>query len=239
MTILGNVNRNNILIAAVILAVVALVPAGAYYGKTYFSRNKSYTRGDGGEPPRIKTEFTVFDKARPVEHEDNLGHRFIFADEQHSARHTLNLYFVECPPLELDETTEFALTRLASYFGDVPLDKLTEAGKNAVAFTQKQLARPFMIATRYESSKQRPGIYGFVLLRKDDGSEEYLCEMLVAEGLAAIRPEGSYLPYGEPQDKYRQHLVHLEKKAKAEKKGIWAFSRHPDDGGFKEDSPAK
>lgn len=239
MTILGGVNRNNILIAAILLVVVALAAAGAYYGKTYLSRNSGYARNEASESPRIKTEFTVFEKIRPVEHEDNLGHRFVIADEQHSVRHTLNLYFVESPPLELDETTELTLARLASYFGDAPLDKLTEIGKTAQAFTQKQLTRSFRIATLYEPSKQRPGIYGFVLLRKDDGSEEYLCEKLVSEGLAAIRPEGSYLPYGEPQDKYRQHLVRLEKKAKAEKKGVWAFSRHPADGGFKEEPAAK
>ena len=239
LRILRLVKRNTILITFVILALAALVAAGAYFMKNRLSRATTYLgKVDPGGPARIKSEFTVFTKATPVENDNTLGHRFYFNDE-HRSLHLLNLYFVECPPLEVDESTNLALTRLSAYFGDVPLDKLAEMGGTSRDVAQKQLLRPFRIATLFEPSKQRPGIYGFVLLRKPDGSEEYLSEFLVREGLAAIRPEGSHLPYGEPRARYREYLVGLEKKAKEAKRGIWAFSRHPEEGGVKDEPAAK
>lgn len=185
--------------------------------------------------PRIRTEFTIFTETETLREEEALGHRFHFRD-QNMAVHLLSLYFVECPATELNENTRLSIARLARYFGDVPLEDLLAAGTRARDETQNLLAtRPYRIVTRYEPTTLDTGIYGYVLLEKDDGGEEYLSERLVAQGLAAISSEPSYLPYGEPRERYHKYLMRLERQAREAKRGIWAQSRRPDEGGARKD----
>jgi hypothetical protein len=226
--------RNQILASIAGMVVIAAVLGGAWY---YKQRQKeelqSSRQGSPAAKPRILSEFEpVRDKLVAVVPEIALGHRVSLRDEAREASYLVSLYFVESPPLTADEEDAPALARISRYFGDVPLEKLLEMGQAAKDFTLRQLStRPFKLATLYRQTPNREGIYGFIMLRAEDGTEEYLSELLVAEGLASISVQGNYLPYGERADDFRQHLVNLEKIAKEEKRGIWAYSRKPDDAG--------
>ena len=221
--------RNQILASIAGILAIAGVFAGAWYYKQH-----QQAESQGGRPatvakPRILSQFEpVRDKVAVAVPESALGHRVSLRDEAREASYLVSQYFVECPPTEAEEGNEAALARLSRYFGDVPLEKLLEMGQVAKDFTLRELStRPFKLATLYRQTPNREGIYGFIILRAEDGTEEYLSELLVAEGLASISVQGNYLPYGERAEDFRAHLVNLERKAKEEKRGIWAHSRKP------------
>lgn len=226
--------RNQILASIAGIIALAGVCGGAWYYKQIQMGELRASRPAGpAAKPRILSQFEpVRDKVAVVVPESALGHRFSLRDEAKEASYLVSLYFVECPPLSAEEGEGEALARISRYFGDVPLEKLLEMGQAAKDFTLRQLStRPFKLATLYRQTPDREGIYGFIMIRAEDGSEEYLSELLVAEGLASISVQGNYLPYGERAEDFRQHLVNLERKAKAEKRGIWAHSRKPDGAG--------
>lgn len=225
--------RNQILAAiAGAVALAALLGGAWYYKQQQLEESRPMAGGGPVAKPRILSEFEpVRDKVVATVPETALGHRVTLRDDR-EASYLVSLYFVECPPLTADEGDEAALARISRYFGDVPLEKLLEMGQIAKDFTLRQLStRPFKLATLYRQPPNREGIYGFIILRAEDGTEEYLAELLVAEGLGSITVQGSYLPYGERSQDFREHLVNLERKAKAEKRGIWAFSRKPQNAG--------
>ena len=226
--------RNQILASiAGTLAIAALLGGAWYYKQLQEEELRGDRRAAPAAKPRILSEFEpVRDKVAAVVPETALGHRVSLRDETREASYLVSLYFVESPPLTAEEEDAPALARISRYFGDVPLEKLLEMGQAAKDFTLRQLStRPFKLATLYRQTPDREGIYGFILLRAEDGTEEYLAELLVAEGLASISVQGNYLPYGERAEDFRQHLVNLEKKAKEEKRGIWAHSRKPEGAG--------
>lgn len=226
--------RNQILASIAGTLAIAAILAGAWYYKQWQLGQMRDSRPAGPvAKPRILSEFEpVREKLAVAVPENALGHRVSLRDDEKEASYLVSLYFVECPPLTAEEGEEDTLARFSRYFGDVPLEKLLEMGQTAKDFTLRLLStRPFKMATLYRQPPNREGIYGFILLRAEDGSEEYLAELLVAEGLASISVPGSYLPYGERAEDFRQHLMNLEKKAKEEKRGIWAFSRKPEGAG--------
>ena len=225
--------RNQIIASIAGIAALAVVLWGAWYFKQHQKEQNSAPRpAEARAKPRILSEFEpVRDKVSVAVPEEALGHRVSLRDDR-EASYLVSLYFVECPPLTADETDEQALARLARYFGDVPLEKLLEMGQVAKDFTLRQLStRPFRMATLYRQTANREGIYGFIMLRAEDGTEEYLAELLVAEGLGALTVPGSYLPDGGRAEDFRKHLISLEKAAKEQKKGIWAHSRKPENAG--------
>ncbi|MFM7182786.1 MAG: thermonuclease family protein [Verrucomicrobiales bacterium] len=227
-------NRNQILATVAGAVALAAILGGAwYYKQIQLESLKDQRAGGPAAKPRILSEFEpVRDNVAVAVPETALGHRVSLRDEKKEASYLVSQYFVECPPLTADEADKAALARIARYFGDVPLEKLLEMGQAAKDFTLRQLStRPFKLATLFRQTPDRQGIYGFIILRAEDGTEEHLSELLVAEGLGSITVQGNYLPYGERAEDFRKHLVNLEKKAKEEKRGIWAFSRKPDEAG--------
>lgn len=227
-------SRNQILASIAATVAIAAMLGGAWYYKQLQQEELHGNRPGGpAAKPRILSEFEpVRDKVAAVVPETALGHRVSLRDEAREASYLVSLYFVECPPLTADEEDAPALARISRYFGDVPLEKLLEMGQAAKDFTLRQLStRPFKLATLFRQTPNREGIFGFIILRAEDGSEEYLAELLIAEGLASISVQGNYLPYGERAEDFREHLVNLERKAKEEKRGIWAHSRKPDAAG--------
>jgi len=180
---------------------------------------------------RVASEFTVFSNVRLAggENEEFAGHRFPFNDGDR-ARYVAHLYFVESPEPVLTEASSRQISKLGRHFGDVELDKLVELGGEARDFTLRKLAeRPFRIATTYQPPVGDPGlrasVMAFVLLRNADGSEEYLSEVLVREGYAAVVGMPAHLPFGEPRDAFREYLQKVESEARAQRKGIWAHGR--------------
>lgn len=234
------VTRNQILTTIASTLAIAALCTGAYFYKQYQDKRlQPAIPGERTAKPRILSQFLpVKDKVSVVNKDEALGHRVTIQDERES-RFLVSLYFVECPPVVADETTNFALARMARYFGNVPLEHVIEMGNKAREFTLQQLeTRPFRLITRYSPTKNRQGVHGFLLIRAEDNTEEYLSELLVREGLAAITVEGSYLPYGEQASDFREHLIRLEKEARAAKRGIWAYSRSQTEGGATSEKPA-
>lgn len=234
------VTRNQILFALFGLIALAALFAGAWRYKQLKEEesNRAEQEQDRRSKPRVLSEYApLLDKVTVVNTDSALGHRLTIQSENGS-RYLVSLYFVECPPVEANELTNATLARLARYFGNVPLEKVIEGGVAARELSLKQLAtRPFRLATLFRPTKTVSGIWGFILLRAEDDTEEYLSELLVRDGLAAISAEGAHLPYGEPASEFRNFLIGLEKEARAAKRGIWAFSRNPDEGGAPPELP--
>lgn len=231
--------RNQIIFTVIgVLAIGAMCTGAYFYKQRQDTRLHSATSAPRSARPRVLSQFLpIKDKVTIVNKDEALGHRMTIEDDQDS-RFLVSLYFVECPPVIADETTNFALARLARYFGNVPLEHIVETGKKAREYSLHLLeTRPFRLITRFSPTKNRHGIHGFLLLRAEDNTEDYLCELLVREGLAAITVEGSYLPYGELAADFREHLILLEKEARAAKRGAWAYSRSQDEGGATSENP--
>lgn len=232
------VTRNQIISTIIGVVAAAGIGYGAWYYKQAQIAENSRSQSERKTKPRLLTEFDpLLEKPALVNVDTALGHRLTIQSGKGS-RFWVSLYFVECPPVESNETTNETLARLSRYFGDVPLEKVIEGGKAAREFSLNQLStRPFAVATLYRTVKTGQGIWGFIMLRAEDNTDEYLAELLVRNGLAAISVEGCHLPYGEPASEFRQYLIHLEKEARAAKRGLWAWSRHESDGGAPPEAP--
>ena len=228
--------RKTLLSTILAIGAMAVLGVGLYQYKQKQRDELANDRGpEKTAAPRILSEFQILDKTSVVNREEALGHTFFLLDSKGS-RYKIYHYFVESPPTDLDDNTSPKLARLARYFGNVPLEKLIEIGVKAREFTLENLAtRPFRIVTLFSPLKNQVGVYAYALIRDEKGDEHYLSELLVREGLAAVSAQGEYLPFGDTRTSYRNHLIKLEREARAEKRGVWAFSRSPDEGGAIED----
>ena len=135
----------------------------------------------------------------------------------------VRLYFVDTPEAE----TKYAerIAEQAAYFG-ISDEQSLEVAKEASAFTEKSLAKPFTLWTRGSpamgiSSIRR--IYSFVVTA--DGKD--LNAALVSEGLVRIKGSGTPLPNGKTAKEYLAQLRDLEAQAKAAKRGGWRFAPKP------------
>ena len=228
--------RNPFLSTVVFVLALAAVGAGAYfYKQSQLKKSPPDRESAEARPPRILSEFSVMNKVSVVSPDTALGHKLTLQDAN-GARYAVSLYFVECPPLDLDDATNTPVARLSRYFGNVPFEKLLEGGARAKDFSLNLLAtRPFRFATLFTPTKAQSGIHGFILVRDENDKESYLSELLVKEGLAAISVQGSHLPFGEPRSAYRNYLIGLEREARKAKRGLWEFSRSETEGGANEE----
>ena len=128
---------------------------------------------------------------------------------------------MDCP--ESDTRQMERVKEQAKHFG-VDEKAVLKWGEKATEFTRKVLSKGFTVHTkkakaRGASKKQR--YYAIVLV-----GEKSLAEMLVEEGYARAYGMAVDSPIGRGQDKKRfmQLLERAERKAKRDKKGIWAES---------------
>ena len=134
----------------------------------------------------------------------------------------IRLYYVDCP--ETRATTKADAQRLreqARYFGLSGADRIFFYGKQATAFTKKQLTRPFIVHTSYANARGRSEagrVYGFVTTA--DGQD--LATLLIQNGLARSFGVRRALPNGTHRDEATAQLDDQETVAMLKRKGLWA-----------------
>lgn len=132
------------------------------------------------------------------------------------------LYHVDTPEskdLGLTERT----TAQAKYFRVLKRD-LYVAAAQAAAFTARHLRQPFTVHTRWEDARgqsQLPRYYAVVTTA--EGGD--LAAELVRAGLARIHGQSVGHPDGRSGRRVQEDLSALEAEARAQSRGIWAFSR--------------
>jgi len=132
------------------------------------------------------------------------------------------LYYVDCPETPAHRELTSRTTSQAKYFGIKKTD-LFAISEEAAAFTADVLSRPFSIYTCWEDARgnsKLPRYFGIVTSSQGD-----LAQLLVGRGYARIYGY-AVNPPGEPTGKaFKATLKADELRAKAEKRGAWAFSR--------------
>ncbi len=133
----------------------------------------------------------------------------------------IRLYYVDCP--ETRATTNADARRVREqtrYFGLPDAARTFEYGKQAAAFTKKQLTRPFTVHTSYADARGRSKegrVYGFVTTA--DGKD--LATLLVQNGFARSFGVRRALPNGTHRDEATAQLDDQETVAMLKRKGIW------------------
>jgi endonuclease YncB( thermonuclease family) len=129
------------------------------------------------------------------------------------------LYFVDAP--ETDRLVPERVAEQAAYWGIAEEDVL-RAGREAAKFTQDFLKDGFEARTRFanamgRSDKER--IYAWITAR-----DTTLAEALVRAGLARVYGVRDAPDDGPGEDVYSMRLRKLEREARDERRGAWAFA---------------
>ncbi len=140
----------------------------------------------------------------------------------HGKKQIIRLYYVDCP--ETRATTQSDARRVreqARYFGLAGTERIFFHGKQATAFTKKQLAHPFTVHTSHADARGRSWagrVYGFITTA--DGQD--LATLLVQNGLARSFGVRRALPDGTHRDEATAQLDDQETVAMLKRKGLWA-----------------
>lgn len=127
------------------------------------------------------------------------------------------LYFVDTP--EAETAYRDRLNEQAAYFG-ISREQAIELAHEAAAFTQKTLAAPFTVWTRWRSALGRSALGRvYCIIITADGRD--LNELLVERGFARIYGTRTALFDGGDSRAYLARLAELEAKAKEAKLGGW------------------
>ena len=130
------------------------------------------------------------------------------------------LYFVDTP--EAETAYRDRIAEQAAYFG-ITKEQAIELAREASAFTEKQLAAPFTVWTRWRSALGRSALgRNYVIIITADGRD--LNELLIENGLARIYGTKTALFDGRDSKKYVARLAELEATAKRERKGAWRLA---------------
>ena len=129
------------------------------------------------------------------------------------------LYFVDAPEAETSYRDRIA--EQAAYFG-VTAEQAAQIAHEAAAFTEKRLAAPFTVWTRWRAALGRSAL-GRVYCIIIDSTGQDLNEALVENGLARIYGTRIALYDGRDSRAYLAHLHELEDQAKSAHKGAWRF----------------
>jgi endonuclease YncB( thermonuclease family) len=155
---------------------------------------------------------------KPNRWNDGDSFHVITGDEQREI--VLRLYFVDTP--EAETAYRDRIGEQASYFGITPEQAMIVAHE-AASFTEKKLAAPFTVYTRWRGALGRSAlgrVYGSIFVGGRD-----LNELLVENGLARIYGTRTPLPDGRDSQKYLARLGELEAMAKRERRGAWRFGQ--------------
>lgn len=152
-----------------------------------------------------------------VEDRGNDGDSFIVLHD--GQRHTLRLYFVDCPEKVRHQHNGPRIAEQGQYFGGLAEEETTAVGEAARDFSLNELrAAPFTILSRWEPVFDSERHYAFVTVEKGD-----LAELLVRNGLCRIYTKGESRP-GAPAKGAageKQRLESLEAQARTAKLGAW------------------
>ena len=134
----------------------------------------------------------------------------------------LRLYFVDCPESTATNDADFKRVReQARHFGLTEVAKVLEFGRDAKAFTEKALAKPFTVHTSFADAMGRsPGgrVYAFVIT--SDGKD--LASLLLENGFARAHGVRRETPDGTSGDEAQKRLADIELQAVLKKVGIWS-----------------
>jgi endonuclease YncB( thermonuclease family) len=163
-------------------------------------------------PVQASSEWVTMSDCRLVPSDGNDGDSFYFLSggEEYIAR----LYFVDCA--EKDDQVPDRIVQQMEAFG-VSEDEVYQYGHEAKKFTERVLAGPFTVVTRFQDARGRsklPRHYAFVF---PNGSRKDLGSLLTEAGLA--RSFGQTAKNDLRLD--RAHYDRLEAKAQSEGMGIF------------------
>jgi endonuclease YncB( thermonuclease family) len=136
--------------------------------------------------------------------------------------HIFRLAYVDTP--ETDARFPTRNLEQAQHFG-LSTNRIPAAGQAAREVSQRLLARPFTVQTRWANalgSSRQPRFYAIVTL--PDGSD--LGEVLVQRGWARPKGLGMNRPDGTRNTVYRAHLESLEQAARDARVGLWNQDWH-------------
>ena len=131
-------------------------------------------------------------------------------------RRVYRLYFVDAP--ETDDTFPDRVKEQAEYFGVAP-DRVRELGVSARQFAREFLKDGATVHHRGQDAGGRAKRY-FAMVQSSDG--RFLCEALVAAGLARVYGAGTDLPDGTPEARHWARLRAAERRAKEAGAGGWS-----------------
>lgn len=127
------------------------------------------------------------------------------------------LYFIDTP--EAETAYRDRIGEQAAYFG-ITKEQAVELAHEAAAFTEKQLAAPFTVWTRWRSALGRSALgRNYCIIITADGRD--LNELLVENGLARIYGTRTALFDGRDSRQYLARLAETEADAKKARRGGW------------------
>lgn len=132
----------------------------------------------------------------------------------------LRFYYVDAPEANLSNPSRVA--EQAAYFGVTNSDVLS-TGEAATRRVRQLLQEPFSVSTRWSVAGGRSKELRYYGLVEVGGKR--LVELLVSEGLARTKGVVVKLPSGQKATDYLSKLRGLEREAKNQRKGIWAYSK--------------
>lgn len=135
------------------------------------------------------------------------GERFVF-----------RLYFVDAP--EWEGGVPEQVREQCRYFG-VTRSELRVVAERARALVVERLRDGFRVTTRWQDAMGRTKRYAALV---ETANGEDLGELLVREGLARVKGFRAILPDGTPAKEHLARLKELERQAKRERRGAWAYS---------------
>jgi endonuclease YncB( thermonuclease family) len=173
-----------------------------------------------GAAPAREGRWTVYKDCQLQENPSNDGDSFHVKTARY--KYLFRLYFADCP--ETSRQVPERVKEQAAHFG-VPEDTVLKAGKRAREFTRQFLARGFTVSTKKEDARGASRVRRYYAVVEAGGKD--LAEELVAHGLARAYGEGTNLPDGGDEHRWRGKLARAEKSARAQHLGIWRNDREP------------
>ena len=120
------------------------------------------------------------------------------------------------------ETNEKRLDYQGRDLGGLTREETLEIGREAKKWVRKKLSGgTFTVSTKWQEVFDSGRYYGFVTV-EDAGTERFLHELLVEQGLVRIYTEGAGLPDGTSRIEQEKRLRGLEREAKSAQRGAWA-----------------
>jgi len=175
--------------------------------------------------PAPAADLQKFSNVQLIDNSANDGDSFLV--KAGDKTYHLRLYFVDCPETLTSNRSDLERIREQTrYFGITDKARIVYFGKEAKAFTEKALEKPFTIYTAFTSALGRSAggrVYAFVTT----AGGENLGELLIKNGLARNRGSGRKTPEGLSEKEMIARLKDLEDSAKLKKAGVWSES-NPD-----------
>lgn len=137
--------------------------------------------------------------------------------------HIFVLYFIDA--IETSLTNSSRVADQARWFGNTHAQAVVEMGQEAVAYVRDLLTtHPFSVLTRWERVPSTTRYYALVVVEYESGKRAYLADLLVRKGYARIWGISTFLPENDKRtmEDYLHELNDLAKKARNERRGIWA-----------------